>query len=262
MAKSTGQETGIVIEGLVASTGGVDGRKGWILVVELAPWRAPGGRVETTPLRVELLVGDDRALDRWMEKLGVGDAVLVDAAGIRRARGAQDRTAKAVSRIRKTARDLGLHEARARREAPVVVDDPVLGTFTFDVRHDAFSGNRAAGGASYRLTIEVESSEPAGEGGATEIAAARKTVLAVEARLAEVLAAVTTSHLKAYNETWREGRPVLSAPDFASRLRVSSITCSSGGTTVWIDTGDLFGRHAFEVTLGARGAIRSMRLAG
>jgi hypothetical protein len=246
-----------VISGPIAGAAASD--DAWNIVLFLAPWRHPDGRIEQQELRVEREVGSSAQLDRAMDRFTEGDAVQVTTARVAPPRrGYTWWTCAPATRIAKTRKAPDLDEAQRERERPVVVRDPELGRLVLDRDLDAFAGKRKLGARRYTLSIAraLRGTPEA------QVCAMRPRVIAFERGYAHILAAVVEKTLPLYNENWRDNRKRLTATAFRSRLRLQSVHIGPGRTTAYLEAGSLFLGHVVEVRLDPRTRVREVMLAG
>jgi hypothetical protein len=250
-----------IIDGVISGpiAGAADSGSTWNIVLFLAPWRHPDGRIEQHELRVEQKVGSSAQVDRAMDRFEEGDAVQVTTARLAPPRrGFTWWTCAPATRIAKTRKAPALDEAQRARELPVVVRDPELGRLVLDRDLDAFAGKRKLGGRRYTLAIAraLRGTPEA------QVRAMRPRVIAFERGYAQVFAAVVEDTLPLYNDNWRDNRKRLTATAFRSRLRLQSVHFGPGRTTAYFGAGSLFLDHVVEVRLDPRTRVREIGLAG
>lgn len=226
---------GIVRRAAIAQPGN------WYCVF-LLPWRHPDGRIIDVQLRVAPRATPARA-KAAERSFRAGVSLRVVAAKFVKPPGFSYWNAERIQRVEKV-KPLSLEEL-----SPVSLRDPKLGRLALDRGLGAFVGKRGRA----QLFVDRRASGP--------LPSAAARVLAIEAKLSVIRAAIAKRLLRLYNDTWRESSRELDATAFDKRLVLSSIWVGPTRTTLNFESGHLFGDHGVEVRLSARGAIREILIA-
>jgi hypothetical protein len=199
-----------------------------------------------------------------MQRMAAGDCVTlaVVSLGIRAKRSGLFARGAALP-VRKTRPSAALATRKAELDRPVIVKDPVLGRLKLRREDNSFRGQCRLGERPVRLTVERRSGADEAGRDTADLARARKLVQALPGKLPAIRAAIAREHLRRYNDLWRGDRKILSSAAFVRQFRPESVDVASDGQmTVWFSDSDLFHGHGLLVTVGARGAITDVVLAG
>lgn len=206
------------------------------------PWRHPDGRVIDVQLRVAPNTSPARA--KVAERsFRAGVSLRVTAKQFVKPPGFSYWNAVGIQRVQKI-KAVALEEPE-----PISLRDPKLGGLILDREIGAFVGKRGRA----KLFVERDDS------GLLPSAGAR--VLAVEAKIVTIRAAIAKSLLKLYNNEWRGSSRQLDANACDRRLALSSLWVGPNRTTLWFRCGRLFGDHGVEVRLSTLGKIRDILIA-
>lgn len=242
----------LVVTGVTSALGGggfkIDDRDNpdaWTYSVHLIVWRQGKGSPQRILLRLEKALPSQAALSRWMEKVPSGKTVSVRLAAPPKRDGSRY-LAQIADYLGQTGdAELAAIAEPMLRPAPFV--HPRLGRFTpWERIPTIFEGKSSWRGQPVKLILESE-----GEGTLDDRAANMLTLLAESERWhAAVEARIIAELYDTWVENWRkEGEPLLSRPEWLSRMRLESITLSEqGGITFDFDDGDLFWGHTIQAS--------------
>lgn len=256
----------LVVEGIVLrNAAGGKGSGGWDLIVNLQPWRLQAAkRVSLLPMRLELPL-EEADLSAWMNRLPDGAPVRVNLTTLPRREGQswQARGTLPLEVLQQAQVDPAVQSARAALDAPVVVEDPLLGKLTLNRQFGWFEGERIMNGGTYTISVTQTAGVDNRKRDLRDIRRAGTVVSDFEKRLSAIQNAILGEMLPLYNDGWREDREELTADAFLARIRlVSAVTYPDGHATLYFDDGDLFYRHTIEVRLGKHARVREVCLSG
>jgi len=219
------------------------GDEHWTLEFVLEAWRADGGVLQTRPLTLWRGVPSEE-FDSLEEIIAPGTVLRV------RARISADVSsghlkAHLESVVGRDGSDTGLNEYAQRMQAPVVYEDPILGTFTLDRRIERFSLDLVRAGAP--LSLHLSATEPG------ELREALKTAHLLwesyETWNERMCSGAAKLLLPVRNEHWLgDDEDPVTAEEFRDRMALKSIVAYPDGSfECFYNDGDLFLGHAIVV---------------
>jgi hypothetical protein len=209
----------------------------WRLAFHLAAWHQPGAAVVRDKLRCELPIAKDElnALMRTVKAYSILDLEATS-------------TANGVTNLHRiapaVASDPELESIAKDLQTPVELLSP-FGCLVYDRRFGWYAGRTAW--CAKEIEINLSCADPANTGGVLQIAS---TLFSSQREWSQRIQAYAVQKLLPLkNDAWlSEGEKQISAEDFTSRMRLTSLSIEETGTFwFWHNDGDLFWGHSIQI---------------
>lgn len=157
-----------------------------------------------------------------------------------------------------------LEELLAEYQKPVVLQDDMLGTLTFDKQLSSFSGTVLWGSKEISILLYADRDK---KGTWTKVRNAMKTMLAEQVKWDKEIRAFAANKLTQNACEWRtsanEPTPEITEQSFADRISIQTISMTSGGLfSAYADDDDMFFGHFITVCGSLKKGIATAEIEG